>query len=72
MLCLYSKTYSCYDSKSNKFKISSKFLNKRLLEDSVDGPMAQYRRALNEAVNLTNRGFRSVNHKVASFGSTIK
>ena len=33
MLCLCSKTYCCYDSISNKYKISSKGLNKRTLED---------------------------------------
>ena len=37
MLCLCSKTYCCYDSKSQKYKFSSKGLNKRALEDSGDG-----------------------------------
>ena len=46
MLCLCSKTYCCYDSKSNKFKISSKRLNKRPLEDTGDGPMSEYRQVL--------------------------
>ena len=32
-LCLCSKTYCCYDRKSNKYKFSSKGLNKRTLED---------------------------------------
>ena len=36
MLCLCSKTYCCYDNKSDKFKFSSKGLNKRVLEDSGD------------------------------------
>ena len=31
MLCLCSKTYCCYDNKSDKFKFSSKGLNKRVL-----------------------------------------
>ena len=53
MLYLCSKTYSCYDNKSHKFKFSSKGLNKRVLEDSGDEPMAKYRRVLDEAVNLT-------------------
>ena len=42
-LCLCSKTYCCYDSNSNKYKFSSKGLNKRTLEDCGDGPMAKYR-----------------------------
>ena len=64
MLCLCSKTYCCYDNKSDKFKFSSKEINKRVLEDSGDGPMTKYRRVLDEAVNLTstNREFRTVNH----------
>ena len=36
MLCLCSKTYCCYDSKSQNYKFSSKGLNKRALEDSRD------------------------------------
>ena len=31
MLCLCSKTYCCYDRKCNKYKFSSKGLNKRTL-----------------------------------------
>ena len=46
IMCLCSKTYCCYDSKSNKFKISSKGLNKRRPEDTGDGPMSTYRRVL--------------------------
>ena len=42
MLCLCGKTYCCYDSISKKYKISSKGLNKRTLEDCGDGPMATY------------------------------
>ena len=57
MLCLCSKTYCCYDKKSNKFKLSSKGLNKRTLEDTGDGPMSKYKRVLDKAVNFksTNR-----------------
>ena len=60
MICLYSKTYCCYDVTSNKLTFSSKGLNKRVLEQSGDGPMEKYRRVLNETVNVTsnNRGFR--------------
>ena len=74
MLCLCSKTYCCYDNKSDKFKFSSKGLNKRVLEDSGDGPLAKYRRVLDEAINLTstNRGFRTINHMVATYEQTKK
>ena len=44
MLCLCSKTYCCYDVTSNKLKISSKSFNKRVLEQSGDGPLEKYRR----------------------------
>ena len=54
MLCLCSKTYCCYDSISNKYKFSSKGLNKRTLEDCSDGPMANYRKVLDEFVNVTS------------------
>ena len=40
ILCLCSKTYCCYDRKSNKYKFSSKGMNKRTLEDCGDGPMS--------------------------------
>ena len=74
MLCLCSKTYCCYDNKLDKFKFSSKGLNKRVLEDSGDGPLAKYRRVLDEAINLTstNRGFRTINHVVATYEQTKK
>ena len=74
MLYLCSKTYGCYDNKSDKFKFSSKGLNKPVLEDSGKGPTAKYRRVLDEAVNLTttNRGFRTINHMVATFEQTKK
>ena len=59
MLCLCSKTYCCYDVTSNKPKFSSKVLDKRVLEQSGDGPLEKKRRFLNENVNVTskNRGF---------------
>ena len=68
MLCLCSKTYCCYDVTSNKLKFSSNGLNKRVLEESSDGPLEKYRRVLNEKVNVTsnNRGFRTNNHSVAT------
>ena len=68
MLCLCSKTYCCYDRKSNKYKFSSKGLNKRTPEDCGDGPMSKYRKVLQEAVNVTptNGGFPTIQHSVAT------
>ena len=74
MLCLCSKTYCCYDVTSNKPKFSSKGLNKRVLEQSGDGPLEKNRRVLNEKVNVNsnNRGFRSKNHSVATYEQVEK
>ena len=74
MLCLCSKTYCCYDRKSNKYKFSSEGLNKRALEDSGDGPMSKYRKVLEEAVNVasTNRAFRTIQPSVAMYEQTQK
>ena len=73
-LCLCSNTYCCYDSNSNRYKFSSKGLNKRTLEDCGDGPMAKYRKVLNEFNNVTstNRKFRTVHHSVATYEQTEK
>ena len=73
-LCLCSKTYCCYDIKSQKYKFCRKGLNKRTLEDSGDGPMAKYRQVLHEAVNLksTNKEFKTINHAVATYEQTKK
>ena len=74
MFCLCSKTYCWYDRKSNKYKFSSKGLNKRTLEDCVDGPMSKFRKVLEEAVNVTstNRGFRTMEQSVATYEQTKK
>ena len=74
MLSLCSKTYCCYDSNSNKYKFSSKGLNKRTLEDCGDGPMTKYRKVLNEFTNVTstNMGFRTADHSVATYEQTKK
>ena len=74
MLCLCSKSYCCYDSNSNKYKFSSKGLNKRTLEDCGDGPVANYRKILKKIINVTstNRGFRTVHHRVATYELTKK
>ena len=70
----YVWCYVCYDNKSDKFKFSSKGLNKRILEDSGDSLMSKYRRVLDEAINLTSskRGFRTINRMVATYQQTKK
>ena len=72
-MCLWSKTY-CNDSVSNKFKFSSKGLNKRRFEDNADGPMAKYREVLDQTENVTSthRGVRIENHCVAIYEQTKK
>ena len=74
MIFLCSKTYCCYDAKSDKYKFSSKGLNKRTLEETGDGPMEKYRRVMDKIINLTltNRGFRTINHCVATYEQTTK
>ena len=64
MLCLCSETYCCYDVTSIKLKFSSKGLNKRVLEESGDGPVEKYRRVLNGTVKVTSnkRGVQTNNH----------
>ena len=73
LLCLCSETYCCYDKQTNKHMFSSKGLNKRTLEKCGDGrPMPKYRKVLEEAVNVTstNRGFRTIQHGVATYELT--
>ena len=74
MICLCSKTYCCYDSAKDKLKFSSKGLNKRVLEQSGNGPLEKYRRVLDEKINVTstNRGFRVNDHSVATYEQTKK
>ena len=72
LLC--SKSYCCYDNKSDNFKFSRKSLNKRVLEDSGDGLMSKYKTVLDETVNftVTNRGFRNLFHMVATKENNTK
>ena len=62
----------CYDKQTNKYKFSSKGLNKRTLEDCGNGPMSKYRKVLEESVNVTstNIGFRTIQHSVATYEQT--
>ena len=74
MLCLWSKTYCCWDKQTNKYKFSSKGVNKRTLDDFSDGPMSKSRKVLEESatVTSTNRGFRTIQHSVATYEQTKK
>ena len=48
-------------------------MNERTLEDCGDGPMAKYRKVLDEFINVTStiRGcFRTVHHSVATYEQT--
>ena len=74
MFCLCSKTYCCYDVTSKKFNFSSESPNKRVLEQSGDGPLEKYWRVWNETVNVTsnNRGCRTNNHSVATYEQVKK
>ena len=75
LLCLCSKTYCCCDEHTNKYKFSIKGLNKRTLEDCGDGgPMSKYRKVLEESSNVTsaNRGFRTIQHSIATYEQTKK
>ena len=75
MLCFCSKTYCCYDEQTNKHKFSSKGFNKRTLEEcGDDGPMPKYRKVIEEAVNVTStkRGFRTIQHIVATYEQAKK
>ena len=75
MLCLCSKTYCYSDKQIFKHKFSSNGLNKRTLEECGDaGLMSKYRKVLEEAVNVTstNRGFRTIQHSVATYEQTKK
>ena len=62
MFCLFTKTYCCYDRKSNRYKFSSKGPNKRTLEHCGEGPMFKYRKVFDESVNgnSNNRGCQRV------------
>ena len=42
ILCFCTKTYYCFDSRSYKFNFISNVLNHPIIEDSVDGPMANW------------------------------
>ena len=69
MLCIYSKTYCCYDVALNMLKFSSKDLTERVLERSGDGLFDKYYTILDEKTNITsaNRGFRTNNYTVATY-----
>ena len=72
MVCFCSKNYCCYDTTFNKLKFSTKRLKKQTLEQSGDGPLENYRKILDERVNIkpTNRSFRTKDHTVAQYEQT--
>ena len=70
-----AKPIVCYDRKSNKYKVSSKVLNKGALENCGDGvSMSKCPKVLEEAANVTstNRTFRTIKHNVAAYDKTKK
>ena len=68
LLSLCSKTYCCYDVNSNKFKIGSKGLNKRVQEQNDDGHVDFYQRLLDIKMDImpSNRDFRTGNFTVTT------
>ena len=74
MLCFRSRTYCCYNWKSNKYTFSSKGLSKRTLEDCGKRRISKNRKMLDESVKVTstNRGFRTIQHGVATYDKTKK
>ena len=60
--------------KSTSLAAKDSIINKRILEDSGDGPMSKYRKVLEESVNVTstNGGFRTIQHSVATYEQTKK
>ena len=72
LLRLGSKTYCCYDTPSDKLKLSSKGLHQRLLEQTGDDFLEKYRKVVDERVNITstNRDFRTIDHTVETYEQT--
>ena len=72
MLCLCSKTYCCYGKTSIKLKISSKGLNKQIVEQSSDCPLEKYCKVLDDAENITStyQDFRTKDHTVTKYERT--
>ena len=73
-ICLCIIAYDSYNSQSNKPKNSSKRLKKSTLEDSGDGPLSKHRNVSEEVVRVTStiRGFRTIQHPVATYEQTKK
>ena len=74
MLCVWIKTYSCFDQKGNIYQISRKGLNDWTSEDWGDGAMSMFREVLDESVNVTStkRKFPAIQESVATSKSTKK
>ena len=60
---------------STSLAAKDSIINKRTLEDCGDGgPMSKCRKVLEESVNVTstNRGFRAIQHSIATYEQTKK
>ena len=66
MLLWCSKTHCCDDVTTNKYKFSNKGLNKRVLEQSGDGPLEKSPLS-GRKYKYYVRGFRTNNHAVAIY-----
>ena len=68
MICLCSRTYSCFDGGIDKIKFTSKRVNERTLEESGAGHLEKYRRVLDEKPNIqsTHWGFRTIQRSVCT------
>ena len=71
-LCYFFKTYCCYDTTFNKFRVNSKGLNGRIVEQSGESTLEDGRKVLDDGVNFTstNRNFRTRDHTVATYEQT--
>ena len=74
MHCLCSKAYCCYDVTTNKLEFCTEDLRRRVLEQSVDGPLEKCRLVLDKNISITStdRGFRTKNHAVATYDPSKK
>ena len=73
--CVSVAKHTFVKKQINKYKLGSRGLNKRTLEDCRGGgPMSKYLKVIEEAVNVTstNGGFRTIQHGVATYEQTKK
>ena len=72
MICVYSKTYCCFDKGTDEMKFRSKGLNKRTLEETGAWPLEKYRYVLDKKTNVQpkNWGWRAIQHSVCTYEQT--